>query len=106
MQSLIPKNKKGGVVSNTVMGVGGLIIGVVIILVITSTLLNANLLTANSAEDNTTSDMSANFTAGIDNISEKIPTILLIVAVVFLFGALLLLMRNARSMGIGGGGSL
>ena len=49
---------------------------------------------------------STNFTAGVDNISEKIPTILLIVAVVFLFGALVLLMRNAQQMGVGGGGSL
>jgi len=106
MRSIVPKNKTGGVVSSTVMGVGGLLIGVIIILVITSTLLNANLLTDSSAEDNATSDLSANFTEGIGNISEKIPTILLIVAVVFLFGALVLLMRNASAMGIGGGGSL
>lgn len=102
----MPKNKTGGVVTSTVMGVGGLIIGVIIILVITSTLLNANLLTAGSTELAASQDMSKNFTAGIDNISEKIPTILLIVAVVFLFGALVLLVRNANAMGIGGGGSL
>jgi len=50
--------------------------------------------------------MQSNFTAGIDNISEKIPTILLIVAVVFLFGALIILIRNSKSMGIGTGSSL
>lgn len=102
------RKKKGGVVTNTVMGVGGLIIGVIIILVITSTLQNANLLTAGSTEDNAVTNLTSNFTEGIGNIASKIPTILLIVAVVFLFGALVLLVRNARVMGVGGsgGGSL
>jgi len=52
-------------------------------------------------------DTSGNLSAGLDNISEKIPTILLIVAVVFLLGALVLLVRNANQMGITqSGGSL
>ena len=106
MEKLQMKNKRGGVVTSTILGVGGLIIGVIVILVITSTLLNANLLTSGSAEKNATTDLSANFTEGINNVSEKIPTILLIVAVVFLFGALVLLVRNAKVMGVGGGGSL
>lgn len=50
-------------------------------------------------------DMSGNFTGGIDNVSEKIPTILLIGAVVLLFGVLTLLIRQSRAMGIGGGES-
>lgn len=99
-------NKKGGVVSDTISGVGGLVITVIITLVIVSTLLGANLLTSGSAEDNATQRLSSNFTAGIDNVSAKIPTILLIVAVVFLFGALVLLVAQARRMGISGGGSL
>ena len=190
---MIPKSKKGGVVTSTVMGVGGLIIGVIIILVITSTILNANLFQdaldtsvqtnestvtavtetgvtlvtaaasynptctvtavafANDSEligadtnytmrgdggceiyysnpvdgsannsvwvvnysmtlagqtETSTRDMQSNFTSGIDNISEKIPTILLIIAVVFLFGALVLLVRQSQAMGVGGGGSL
>jgi Zn-dependent protease with chaperone function len=103
---IFPKNKKGGVVSDTVQGVGGLIIGVVIILVIVSTLMGANLLTAGSAYNTTASNMVTNFTAGLDNISAKIPTILLIVAVVFLFGALVLLVSRSRQMGIGAGGSV
>ena len=108
LRRITPKNKTGGVVSNTVMGVGGLIIGVIVILVVVQTLNDANLLGAESTtvEVNATNRMTGNFTAGIDNISSKIPTILLIVAVVFLFGALVLLIRNAKSMGVGGGGSL
>lgn len=104
LQSILSKNKTGGVVTSTIMGVGGLIIGVIIILVITSTLLEADLL--KGTENSTAYDLSSNFTTGIDNVSGKIPTILLIVAVVFLFGALILLVRNANAMGIGGGGSL
>ena len=100
------KNKKGaGVVTSTVTGVGGLIIGVILTFVIISTLNNANLLTAGSNEQNATDRLIANFTGGIDNISSKIPTILLIVAVVFLFGALVLLVAYARKMGLFGGGT-
>ena len=105
MNSLL-KNKKGGIVNDVVQGTGGLIIGVIIVLVIVSTLLGADLLTANSLEANASNDMSRNFTAGLNNISEKIPTILLISAVVLLFGVLLLLVSKSKEMGIGGGTSL
>ena len=98
-------NKKGGIVTGTIFGIGGLIIGVIVILVIVSTLNNANLLTAGSAEKAAVSNMTANFTDGLNSVSAKLPTILLIVAVVFLFGALVLLVRQAGLMGIGGGSS-
>ena len=101
-----PQNKKGGIVSETIMGVGGLIIGVIVILVITTTLLGAGLLDDDATANTTAYDMQSNFTSGINNISEKVPTILLIVAVVFLFGALVLLVAQARRMGVVGGGSL
>ena len=97
--------KKGGVVGDLINGTGGLIIGVVVILVIISTLMGANLLTGSYA--NTAGNMASNFTAGIDAVSAKIPTILLIGAVVLLFGVILLLVRQSQAMGIGGrGGSL
>jgi peptidoglycan/xylan/chitin deacetylase (PgdA/CDA1 family) len=54
----------------------------------------------------TIATINSDFSSGIDNISEKIPTILLIFGVVILFGALVLLVRNAQAMGVGGGGSL
>jgi len=49
--------------------------------------------------------MAKNFTTGIDNVSTKIPTILLIGAVVLLFGVIVLLVRQSQLMGIGGGKS-
>lgn len=44
-----------------------------------------------------------NYTQGIDNVSGKIPTILLIAAVIILFGAIVLLTKQSREI-IGGGG--
>lgn len=90
--------KKGGVIGEVVDATGGLIISVVLILVVLTTLLGANLLTANSVEDNATDRMMTNFTAGIDNISAKLPTILLIAGVVILFGVLVLLVQRAKMM--------
>lgn len=96
--------KKGGIITDLVSGTGGLIISVIVILVIVSTLLGANLLAA--GDENTTAyDMSKNFTEGIQNVSEKIPTILLIAAVVLLFGVIVLLVRQSQAMGIGTGAS-
>jgi hypothetical protein len=67
--------------------------------------MGANLLTG--TYQSTAGNMTANFSAGIDNVSAKIPTILLIGAVVLLFGVILLLVRQSQAMGIGGrGGSL
>jgi len=48
--------------------------------------------------------MAGNLTSGIDNVSAKIPTILLIAAVVLLFGVITLLVRQSQAMGIGGKG--
>ena len=97
--------KKGGVVGDLISGTGGLIITVVVILVVVSTLLGANLLTAGSTYNASAQRMANNFTEGIDNVSGKIPTILLIAAVVLLFGVIVLLVRQSGAMGIGGGGA-
>jgi len=98
--------KKGGIVGDLISGTGGLVITTVLILVVVSTLLGANLLTTGSSYDNASSDMANNFTSGIDNVSAKIPTILLIGAVVLLFGVLVLLVARAKAMAMGGGSSL
>jgi len=94
--------KKGGIVGDLVAGTGGLIISVVIILVVVSTLLGANLLGAGEY-NSTAQDMAKNFTLGIQNVSTKIPTILLIAAVVLLFGVLVILVARSKQMGTGGG---
>jgi hypothetical protein len=58
-----------------------------------------------TAEESSAQSMSKNLTVGINKVSEKIPTILLIGAVVLLFGAIVLLVRQSREIelsGIGG----
>jgi len=47
-------------------------------------------------------NIGGNFTEGVDNVSGKIPTILLIASVVVLFGIIVLLVRQSREMGLGG----
>ena len=51
----------------------------------------------------TTDSMGANLTQGIDNISSKIPTILLLGAIVLLLGVIVLLINQSRKMGFGSG---
>ena len=101
------KNKKGaGLIQGLVMGVAGLVIAVILAFVIVSTLNNSNLLTANSAEDNATDQLISNFTTGVNNVSNKIPTVLLIAAVVLILGVLVLLWAQYKKMSVGGGGEL
>ena len=100
-------DKKGvGVIAGTVTGVIGLIFTVLIGFVLIDTITGAGLLSSGGASDNATDQMVANFTTGVDSVSSKLPTILLIVAVVFLFGAIALLVLQARRMGMFGGGSM
>jgi hypothetical protein len=61
--------------------------------------------TWDGVEETVADDMNANFSAGINNVSEKIPTILLIAAVVLLFGVLVILVAKSKEIGIGTGGA-
>lgn len=189
---MFQRNKKGGIATNTVFGVGGLIVLTIVILVVVQTMGNANLFADNShtltvtnetsAYANTTGyslaivnssnsayaitavwnatddgagsynlsiplanvsvdsaglltngtvivyenvsvsytytntytsgeeaivdDLRSNYSSGLTNVGNKIPVILLIIAVVILFGALVLLIRNSQLMGIGNSSSL
>jgi len=44
----------------------------------------------------TTDSFISNYTKGVDNVSSKIPTVLLVAAVVLLFGAIVLLVSRSR----------
>lgn len=99
--------KKGGIVGDLVSGTGGLVITVVVIFVVIATLLGAGLLTTGSIYANTSDNLAGNLTTGVNSVASKIPTILLVAAVVLLFGAIVLLVQRANAMGIGAkGGSL
>jgi len=103
---MLKKNKKGQIISGLVGGIAGLIILVIVSLLIVDTLAGAGLLTTDSFADNATDDMIANYTVGIDNISAKLPTVLLIAAVVLLFGAIVFLVQRSRSITATQGGSI
>ena len=100
------KAQTGGLITGLIFGVASLVIGVIIAFVIVSTLTGAGLLTANSAEDNSTDRMVANFTSGVDNVSSKIPTVLLVAAIVLILGVLGLLVGIWQKMRMGGGGGI
>ena len=56
-----------------------------------------------SEEEQSTTMLSGNFTEGIDNVSDKIPTVLLVAAIVLILGVLSLLVATWQRMRIGGG---
>jgi len=98
------KGQSGGLITGLIFGIASLVIGVVIALIIVSTLNNSSLLTAGGSEAAAVSNMSANFTSGINNISSKIPTVLLIAAIVLILTVLAVLVGVWQRMRMGGGG--
>lgn len=98
------ENKRGqtGLITGLVFGVASLVIGVIIAFVIVSTLTGANLLTAGSTEDNAVTNLSSNFSAGVDNVSSRIPTVLLVAAIVLIIGVLAILVGIWSKMRMGG----
>jgi len=54
-------------------------------------------------EDYSSSLLAGNFTEGVDNVSDKIPTVLLVAAIVLVLGVLVLLVGTWQRMRIGGG---
>ena len=97
------KAQSGGLITGLVFGIASLVIGVIISFVIVSTMTGAGLLTT-TAENASAYNLKGNFTAGVDNVSAKIPTILLIAAIVLILGVLVLLVGAWQRMRMGGGG--
>lgn len=95
--------EQGGIITSLVFGVASLVIGVIIAFVIVNTLTGASLLEEGSNQENATLRLSGNFTEGVDNVSSKIPTVLLVAAIVLILGVLVLLVGAWQRMRIGGG---
>ena len=96
------KGQGGGLITGLVMGIAGLVIGVIIALVIVSTLTGSDLLSGD--EQGAVTNMSSNFTEGIDEVSSKLPTVLLVAAIVLILGVLAVLVGVWQRMRLGGGG--
>jgi len=60
--------------------------------------------TLKTSEEFSAEKLSANFSSGIDNVSGKLPTVLLVAAIVLILGVLVLLVGAWQRMRIGGGG--
>jgi len=109
MQISLLKGKRaqgGGLVTGLVFGIASLVIGIIIAFVIVATLVGAGLLDNLSTPvyfNETVGNLSSNFSSGIQKVSSKIPTILLIAAVVLIIGVLAVLVAVWQRMRMGGG---
>ena len=100
------KNKKGqtgGLVTGLIFGLAALIIGVIIAFVVVSTIGGAGLLTAGSTEATASANTIGNFSTGVNTIAGKVPTILLVAAIVLILGVLGVLVGVWQRMRMGGG---
>ena len=100
------KGQGGGLVTGLVFGVASLIIGVIIAFVIVATLSGSGLLNGLNTPvylNSTADTLGANFSSGVQQISSKIPTILLIAAIVLIIGVLAVLVGVWQRMRMGGG---
>ena len=108
-QFLLPQQKKGqggGLVTGIVFGIASLIIGVIIAFVIVGTLGGAGLLNGLSTPtylNSSVDRLQGNFSEGVDNVSDKIPTVLLVAAVVLIIVVLAVLVGVWQRMRMGGG---
>ena len=97
------KGQTGGLITGLVMGIASLVIGIIIALVIVTTLTGANLLDTGTLYLNkTVGNLSANYSEGINNISSKLPTVLLVAAIVLILGVLAVLVGVWNRMRGGG----
>jgi len=98
---LKPMDKKG---FNTVMGIISSVIALVFLVyfvfIFTGTLDDSNLLAEGSVGDNATDRMVGNLTEGIDEVSARIPTVLIIAVVVLIIAVLLILWASMGRMGL------
>lgn len=98
-------NKRGQVVSGIIVGVVGLVFLLIFAYVFIDTLTGANLIT-NTDHTGAVNNLTSNFTSGVENISNKIPTLFAVAAVVLIIGALMFLWGFYQKMRLGNGGGL
>lgn len=93
-------NKKGQVVSGIVVGVIGLVFLLILAYVFIGTLTGANLISS-AADTASVANLTANFSAGVANVSSKIPTLFAVAAIVLIVGALMFLWGFYQRMKLG-----
>jgi hypothetical protein len=92
-------NKRGQAnIGSIFNGAVGLVFSIVVGFVLIGILVGANLLEADSAADNATDRLVGNLTAGVDNVSGKIPTIFLVGVAVLLLGLVVFLAVRGKQI--------
>lgn len=106
MKLLDKKGQTNGLVTGLIFGIASLVIGIVVALIIVSTLTGAGLLDNTGLStylNQSVGNLSSNFTSGINSVSAKIPTVLLVAAIVLILGVLAVLVGVWQRMRMGGG---
>lgn len=91
-------------VSGTILGVLGLVLIIFVVLFALSALNPASFFSAGSASANATTNLQNNVTYGVGQFGQYIPTVMLVLGVVFVLSGLLVLVLYIRRMQIGGQG--
>lgn len=91
-------------VSGTILGVLGLVLIIFVVLFALSALNPASFFTAGSGSANATTNLQNNVTYGVSQFGQYIPTVMLVLGVVFVLSGLLVLVLYIRRMQIGGQG--
>lgn len=105
---LVPKGKKGQIVSTisgTTLSIMVLIFIIFAVLFGIATLNPSGFFTAASAEANATGQLTANLTEGVSQFGGQIPNVFKILAVVLVLGGIVLLVLYIRRMQQVGGGA-
>ena len=102
---LRPMNKKGQVVDlvgGTILGVLTLTFLIFAVLFAISALNPGSFFTSGSANQNATNALTANVTYGVGQFGQYIPTVMLVLGVVFVLAGILILIIYVRRMQSGG----
>jgi len=106
MRSVI-KNKRGqtlNIITASVIGFMVLIFMVFAVLFGISKLNPSSFFTAGGVDANATASLQANLTKGVSDFGAYIPTVLVVLGVVMVLGAIVLLILYVRRMQVGGTG--
>jgi hypothetical protein len=96
------KQGQGGLITGLVFGIASLVIGVIIAFVLITTVEDADLI-SDATLETSAGYLSGNMTTGINSVSSKIPTVLLVAAIVLILGVLAILVGVWQRMRMGGG---
>ena len=107
LRTIAPKNKKGFTTVNAIIsGIGGLAFGIVLMFILLTQLSDDTLTGTGTAADNQTDGLITNVSAGVTNVSNQIPTVFNVGAIVLVIGILAILWVVGKRSGFLGNSNL